>query len=344
MRLQTVTNLTPLFDMENYFYYNTINQRPTIARVRQAVIKDGTIAGNLPEFQPVTAESMKLIMPFLEAEQGRTTDFSFGGLLMWVDYFKYEFCIYRNTLFIKGLVEDNTSLPAFSLPVGNLSLSESVSLLSEYCRQRNIRLEFSAVPEHAVAEFAALDPVRVQELEAWGDYLYDIDSLSQLSGKKMAKKRNHVNRFIADNPEWRVEPLVPQNVDMALLLMDVYDKEADGAPMEGIESCLSRKMLGLISDGITGFEGALLISAGRPVAFTIGDVKGDTLFVHIEKAARSVAGSYEMINKCFAQMMKEKYPELRYVNREDDSGDEGLRQAKLSYRPLTVLRKFNIIF
>lgn len=330
--------------MENYFYYNTINQRSQTARVRPTVIKDEALSGHLPGFQPVAAESMKLIMPFLEAEQGRTTDFSFGGLLMWVDYFKYEFCIYRNTLFIKGLVEDNTSLPAFSLPIGSLPLPESVSLLSDYCRQRNIRLEFSAVPEHALDAFSALEPVRVQELEAWGDYLYDIDSLAQLAGKKMAKKRNHVNRFIADNPEWRVEPLVQQNVDKALRLMDIYDKEADGAPMEGIESCLSRKMLGLIAGGLTGFEGALLLSGDCPVAFTIGDVKGDTLFVHIEKAARSVAGSYEMINKCFARMMKEKYPDLRYVNREDDSGDEGLRQAKLSYRPLTVLRKFNIIF
>ena len=76
----------------------------------------------------------------------------------------------------------------------------------------------------------------------------------------------------------------------------------------------------------------------RTVGFSIGDIKGDTLYVHIEKATRNTNGSYEAVNKAFASRMLELHPELVYVNREDDGGDEGLRQAKRSYHPIEVLK------
>ena len=91
-------------------------------------------------------------------------------------------------------------------------------------------------------------------------------------------------------------------------------------------------------------HGAILMAEGKPCAVTVGDVKGDTLFVHIEKALREFPGSYEMINKAFAARMLELHPALRYVNREDDAGDEGLRQAKESYHPVDILKKYNVIF
>lgn len=287
---------------------------------------------------------MKLIFPYLCLEKGRTTDFSYGGLLMWVDYFRYEYCIYRDTLFIKGVTEDDTSLPAFSLPVGALPLDESVDLIKRYCHRHGIRPEFSAVPEHSVEAFALLSPKSILPLEDWGDYLYDIEPMATLAGKKMSKKRNHVNRFMAENPDAETVDLTADNVDEVMDFMDVYDSEADGAPMEIAESRLTRRMLSLIKEGDTHLEGVILRAGGRTAGFSVGDIKGDTLFVHIEKATRTLTGSYETVARAFAARMSEKHPELRFVNREDDGGDEGLRKSKLSYHPVEVLKKFNIIF
>lgn len=94
-----------------------------------------------------------------------------------------------------------------------------------------------------------------------------------------------------------------------------------------------------------GFEGAVLSTpADGIVAFTLGEVKGDTLYVHIEKMNHEVAGAGETVNKLFAAMMTERHPEVLYINREEDVGDPGLRHAKESYHPAEMLDKYNVTF
>lgn len=263
---------------------------------------------------------------------------------MWVDYFNYEYTIFDDTLFIKGVVEDDMDKPAFSLPVGKLSLPESLELLKEYCDVNNIELEFSAIPEYAVESFMPLDPKRMELLQDWGDYLYEAQQLATLSGKKMSKKRNHVHQFIREYPDWHAEYLDSSNADKALEFMDIFDLEGDTGALAQAERELSREMLTRIKEGDDVLCGMILYAGEKVCAYTIGDIKGDTLFVHIEKATRNVAGSYEMINYVFAKHMTERNPEIKYINREDDAGDIGLRMAKESYHPLEVLKKYNISF
>lgn len=297
------------------------------------------------EFKKITHRDMPLIWEFLKDEKGRTTDFSYAGLFMWVDLFKYEYAIYKDTLFIRGVVENDRTKPAFSLPLGPLPMKESIAILKEYCSREGIGLELSAVPEYAIEELKTMEPKAVEPLDDWSDYLYEAEMLATLKGKKMSKKRNHVNSFISHNPEWSFEPLDASNAAEALKFMDVYEKEADETFMAREESRLSRQMIGMLSEGDPVMHGGILYSApGQICGITIGDVKGDTLFVHIEKATRAINGSYEMINKEFAQHVLEVHPEVKYINREDDSGDEGLRKAKESYHPLELLKKYNVIF
>ena len=297
------------------------------------------------EFKKITHRDMPLIWKYLEMEKGRTTDFSYAGLFMWVDLFKYEFAVYKNTLFIKGVVENDRSLPAFSLPVGSLPLKESIEVLKQYCSEQGISLELSAVPEYALVELNTLSPVKVELLEDWSDYLYDAQMLASLKGKKMSKKRNHVNNFILHNPEWSFQPLDATNAEEALKFMDVYESEADETFMARKESRLSRLMIRMLEEGDPVMHGGVLYSSpGHICALTIGDVKGDTLYVHIEKATKSINGTYEMINKEFASHVLEVHPEVKFINREDDSGDEGLRRAKESYHPVDLLKKYNVIF
>lgn len=87
-----------------------------------------------------------------------------------------------------------------------------------------------------------------------------------------------------------------------------------------------------------GLRGGLLRVDGRVVAYTMGlPLNSDTFIVHIEKAFSDVAGAYPMINREFAA---HNCADFKYVNREDDVGDEGLRRAKLSYKPAILLEKF----
>ncbi len=311
-------------------------------RCRFCDFTDKALAAEL-DFRRITPADMPRIWPIIAQECGRTTDFSYGGLLMWVDYFHYEFAILNNTVFIKGRVESDVSKVAFSLPIGEMPLEKCVAILHEYCRSQNLQLIFSAVPEYAIVSFAPLRPKQVEELSGWADYLYEAEPLVTLRGKKMSKKRNHVNQFLSSYPEYRYEPLTAANIPDALRFMELIDAEGDHTPMAETERRLNRDMLRFMADGDSVLQGGMLRDAdGTVLAYTIGDIKGDTLFIHIEKSLRSVAGGFEMINKCFAQQICQSHPEIRYINREDDVGDPGLRAAKESYHPITLLRKYNI--
>lgn len=320
-------------------------ERFDVKTVLEKPEETSSAAADKLEFKKVTPADMPEIWRYLSRESGRTTDFSYGGLLMWVDLFKYEFAIFEDTLFIKGVVENDRERPAFSLPVGSLPLSASIEILRGWCRRAGIPLNLSAVPEYAVEELQELGASYVELLEDWSDYLYDAGMLATLSGKKMAKKRNHVNAFMAQHSDWSLQPLSMDNVHEALAFMDVYDLELDDSFMAREESRLSREMICLAAAGHGEMRGAVLFSApGEVCALTVGDMKGDTLFIHIEKGTRHVAGSYEMVNKSFASLMMRENPAIQYINREDDSGDEGLRKAKESYHPVALLRKYNVIF
>ena len=294
-------------------------------------------------FEPLTLDDVPRILPYLKDCRHRTCDFTVGGLLMWTQYFNYSYAIHDDTLYIKGVTEDDVTRPAFSLPVGRASLRESVELLREYCRANDcMPLVFSAVPEGCVAGLCALGASQVTPLADWGDYLYDAASLATLSGKRLGKKRNHVNRFMADNPDYRFEPLTPGNLAEVRAFYEAYRLPLSKPVLADVE----REQVLHVLDNLDryGFEGAVLTTAADGVvAFTLGEVIGDTLFVHIEKMNHMVTGAGETVNKLFASLMTGHHPEVRYINREEDVGDPGLRQAKQSYYPLEVLAKYNVV-
>lgn len=294
------------------------------------------------QFHALTKDDIQAISSLLPMSRSRANDFTVGGLLMWSDYFKYEVCIISDTLFVKGVSEINPSLTAFSLPVGRLPLKQSVGMITAYCREKGLKLRFSAVPADRLPELQEIIHGRAQRLDDWSDYIYDIKALASLGGKKLGKKRNHVNRFMAENPGFTLRELTAGEVNA---VRDTYrqwmadgELSADSAVEESVQTLEVLDNLDRYP-----FEGAVLRDgAGRIVAFTLGEVIGDTLYTHIEKMDHTVTGAGETVNKLFAEYMLGRHPSLQYVNREEDAGDPGLRQAKLSYHPAIVLEKFDV--
>ncbi|MBD5265683.1 MAG: DUF2156 domain-containing protein [Bacteroides sp.] len=298
---------------------------------------------NVLKFQPLRISDIPTLRPYLNQAYGRTCDLTVGGTFMWTDYFDYSFCIIKDTLFIKGVTEDDVTRPAFSIPVGKMSLDESVRLLRDHCRREGIDLIFSAVPEVFVAPLKALGAKKVEKLEDWNDYLYDAQALATLSGKKLNKKRNHVNRFQAEHPDYKFEPLTPELLPEVKKFFAASELPLSKPAIADVEH--DQVMLVLDNLDLYGFEGAVLSTPENGiVAFTLGEVKGDTLYTHIEKMNHEVTGAGETVNKLFAAMMTARHPEVLYINREEDCGDPGLRHAKESYHPLELLAKYNVTF
>lgn len=295
-------------------------------------------------FKHIESQDMPLIWQYLSRNNSRSCDFSYGGIFMWVDYFEYEYAICHDTLFIKGKTQNHPYSVSFSLPIGSLSLSDATKLLKEYCREQNITLILSAIPEEDLPRFCELSPTEITELSDWADYVYDASSLAILSGKKLSKKRNHVNKFTTLYPNADYSRITSDNIHLVKAFMKRLCLTPAPSTMAAEERILASKMIETVCSNDNPMIGGMLHIGSKVVAYTIGDIKNDTLFIHIEKADRLIPGSYESINKYFAVDITSNYPQVQFINREDDAGDPGLRKAKLSYHPSALIRKFNIRF
>lgn len=174
------------------------------------------------------------------------------------------------------------------------------------------------------------------------DYVYAIDDLADLKGRKFQKKRNHFNRFRAEHPDYTLQPLTICNMDAAQhMVNDWYQTRIREDPhgdylLENI--AMARAFRNYAS---LGFEGLVLLDGGQVLAVTMGTrLSSDTFDIHFEKAREDVDGAYTAINCEFARYLRLKHPDLQFLDREDDLGLEGLRKAKLSYNPHHMAEKY----
>ena len=171
------------------------------------------------------------------------------------------------------------------------------------------------------------------------DYIYNIEDLATLKGKKFQKKRNHFNKFKQLHPEWRVEPITDENTPMVEDLLKRWYKqrlEADPSADFYMEQVAISRALRHWQE--LDMEGLVLMDGDEILAMTMGShLAANTFDVQFEKAIDETA--YVAMCSSFAVYLKEKYPHLQYLNREDDLGIEGLRKSKLAYNPVTMIEK-----
>ena len=170
------------------------------------------------------------------------------------------------------------------------------------------------------------------------DYIYRRSDLALLQGGHLQAKRNHVNRFKADNPDFEYRPLTPELFDECRRLTEIWQEEKDASETISAERQVMETVFG--NWDALGMIGGSIWVNGHMVAFTYGAaVTNDTFDICVEKADRNIEGAFAIINQQFASHLPEQYI---YVNREDDMGLPGLRKAKLSYHP-EILLSFNVV-
>lgn len=173
------------------------------------------------------------------------------------------------------------------------------------------------------------------------DYVYAIDDLADLKGRKFQKKRNHMNKFQQNHPEFQVLPLDEKTRAAAFCFANAwyqYRQMQDPHMDFHLEKIALERAFAFQSQ--LELEGIVLVEDGQILGFAMGSRLSENTFdIHFEKAREDVDGAYAATNREFARYLREKYPEVRYLNREDDMGIEGLRKAKLSYNPEVLLEK-----
>ena len=174
------------------------------------------------------------------------------------------------------------------------------------------------------------------------DYVYSVESLAELKGKKLQRKRNHSNRFYILHHGCTTEPITESNTpEVKVMLESWYAAKLAADPTASFyleQAAISRALL---HREALGMEGLILRYKGEIIAMTMGSaLSSDTFDIHFEKAVEGYDGAYAAINREFARHLWEKYPSLLWLNREDDMGIEGLRKAKLSYHPDRLIEKW----
>ena len=173
------------------------------------------------------------------------------------------------------------------------------------------------------------------------DYVYAIDDLADLKGRKFQKKRNHLNRFEQEHPDAKIVTLDESNRVAAFRLAERwYDSRCAAAPEEDyhLEHLALHRAFAFYTQ--LEMDGVVLVDQGEVIAFAMGSrLNADTFDIHFEKALNTTDGAYAAVNRGFARYLREKYPEVKWLNREDDLGIEGLRKAKLSYHPDHMVEK-----
>ncbi|MEG2770500.1 MAG: phosphatidylglycerol lysyltransferase domain-containing protein, partial [Oscillospiraceae bacterium] len=170
------------------------------------------------------------------------------------------------------------------------------------------------------------------------DYVYASEALQNLQGKKMQKKRNHVAKFLKQNPDFVTEKITKENISEVIAFDNKWAKLTDNVGDKGIAK--EHKAVDLVLENYfkLPLEGCLIRVDEKIIAFSYGSAISDKVFcTHVEKALYEVEGAYNIINREFARLFCKDY---LYINREDDVGSEGLRKAKLSYKPEFLEEKY----
>jgi hypothetical protein len=290
-------------------------------------------------FHPLTLFDREAMQAVTLPSGRRNCNYTFANLVGWKFLFGTEVCVLEKAVVLRYTFDGQRAYMVCTSEALSLELIEALFDDSNG-NLTLIGLEDSQVAQYSLFSISS-EPFRDQY-----DYIYRRTDLATLHGRHLDAKRNHIHRFRAEHPDFEYRPLTPESFDECRRLTEIWQEEksqsqnGNGNKNETIDA-EHRVMETIFSNwDALGMIGGSIFVDGRMVAFTYGSaVTTDTLDVCVEKADRHVEGAFAIINQQFAEHLPEQYI---YLNREEDMGIPGLRQAKLSYHP-EILLTYNVV-
>lgn len=289
------------------------------------------------EFLPLRIEDKPLYEKFLLHCGERGCEYSFANLFLWG---RQKAVVHRGNLAFFSQFNRKTVYP---YPVG-ADVKPTLDALLHDARKRGIPCRLTGLTQKEAEQLEQWYPGQfdIRPDRDSFDYVYAVEDLAELKGKKFQQKRNHCNRFQLLHPDCTAVPVTDDNSPAVLEMVELWyqqRKNADPTASIYLEQAAIRNALRYRKE--LGMEGLVLQENGRMIAMTLGSrLSEDMVDVHFEKALEGYDGAYAVINREFARYIREKYPQIRWLNREDDLGVEGLRKAKLSYCPARLIEKY----
>ncbi len=287
-------------------------------------------------FREITIDDRAWIVDCLRRSDYRGCEYSFANNMAWRRLNRSGIAQYKD-FYLCCAFETEDGIPSFMYPAGDGNHGEMLSELLDFSRIHGHPLRIWNVSPERLAWMQEKygDALRIQENRDSWDYLYLAEDLAQLKGRRYHQKRNHLHRFAQYDAVF--SPLTEADHDDCIAFAAMqYNEKLDGDHSGISEQFAIDTYFRHFSD--LHLEGAVLRLEGQVIAFTIGEpLSSDTFCVHIEKADTVYQGVYAAINQKFAECIAGRY---KYINREEDLGIEGLRKAKNSYHPVSMVEKY----
>lgn len=289
-------------------------------------------------FKSPTLSDYEKFAQFFFDEGEFSCEMNFISIYIWKAIYENKFYMDEKTLFFKSRSEDGGYV--FSLPYGDLEYG--MNLIFEYCKEKDISPNIWTSKGNRFDEFISKykNYEIIPERDNF-DYIYKREDLAKLEGKKYHSKRNHISAF-SKKYNWTYEPLTGENKEEFLEFSEKWYFDRADVFDEGLAAEQKALKEILYSNTPINYKGAIIKIDGRVVAVTLGSPINSKVFdIHFEKADTEFLTAYAVINREFALRELGGY---EYINREDDLGIEGLRRAKLSYKPEILLEKYSMIY
>lgn len=286
------------------------------------------------DFLPLDDKAL-MLKDYFEKSEISFCDLSVGVRYMWRDDYKVDYAIYKDVLYLKETTKDYKDF--FYFPISLNGQTSGLNELEKYCKETGTPLNFCCIDNLTVAHLSSLYPyIEVYNDRDWNDYIYDAEKFKTFSGKKYGGQRNHVNKFKKTYPNYTVKVLEESDNESIFSMLEKFDKEQDFS-LWSAESERKKIKEFIINAKTLGQSGIVVYVDGQVVGFSIGERVKDTLIVHVEKGLKEYEGVYPFIASEFVKAFWTS--EIKYLNREEDCGDNGLRISKLQYRPIEIKQK-----
>lgn len=292
-----------------------------------------------PHFKSIELNDRQIVNSFLHDYKPRTSEWTFTNLFIWRSHYNFHWSVYKDWLLI-SCNEGNDTIYMMQ-PIGPPGRNELIPMVFQFlvdeCGIAIPRIE--KADKRFVSEVEGMKHVIIEPSRNHFDYVYVREDLVLLSGNKYRSKRNHINqlvrqysfsyttleeKYVKDSLDLQEKWCQMRRCEDDLDLMDEWE-----AVQEILEHYQSLDVMG-----------GVIIIENRVEAFTVGErLNENTAVIHIEKANPEIPGLYPMINQQFCE---KALKDITYVNREQDLGIEGLRNAKLSYYPDHFEEKYQI--
>lgn len=291
------------------------------------------------DFKIPEIEDKQWVDECLKNVHSMNCEYAFGNVFIWRTAYSVRICNYNGFFICRWGRGDNIS---YSVPIGAGDYKAALEQIIDDARSQGINLKFYGVTEYYKKLLDEYFPGKFSYVydDGFNDYIYSVEKMAQLKGKKYHGKRNHITNFKKNNPDWSFEKIDKNNINDCIALHTKWIRDKDREHSDEDED-FSLEFEAVLS-AFENFEaldltGGIIRINGEAIAYTLGERQSDKVFItHFEKAPADIQGAYPVINQEFTRNCLMSY---EYVNREEDLGLEGLRKAKQSYNPEIFLIK-----